>query len=178
MTVIAGTGHRPEKLGGHSDRVHGRLVDLARAALLHYRPSKVISGMALGWDTALAEAALELGIPLVAAVPFAGQELRWPATSQKRYRDILGRAEEVVIVSPGSYAVWKMQTRNEWMVDHCDKLLTLWDGSEGGTGNCVAYARRVQREMGHLWATWQRYREADTVSQLPDAEASSGPSVA
>lgn len=178
MTVVAGTGHRPEKLGGHSEQIHQRLRDLARAALIHYGPSKVISGMALGWDTALAEAALDLGIPLVAAVPFAGQESRWPAASQERYRAILARATEVVIVSMGSYGVWKMQVRNEWMVDRCDKLLTLWDGSEGGTGNCVAYAKRVQREMAHLWSTWLKYRDADHTMRPPEPEASPVPSVA
>ena len=48
------------------------------------------------------------------------------------------------IVSPGEYAAFKMQVRNEWMVDQLnpatDLLLAAWDGSPGGTGNCVKYA--------------------------------------
>jgi uncharacterized phage-like protein YoqJ len=36
-----------------------------------------------------------------------------------------------------------MQVRNEWMVDHCNDLLAVWDGSDGGTGNCVRYAQRI-----------------------------------
>jgi hypothetical protein len=35
--------------------------------------------MARGWDLALAKAAVELGLPLFAAIPFVGQESRWPA---------------------------------------------------------------------------------------------------
>lgn len=155
--VAAGTGHRPDKLGGYSEAVTARLVDLARAALLHYRPEKVISGMALGWDTALALAALELGIPLIAAIPFEGQEKAWPAVSQARYRDILSRATEIVIVSAGRYSGWKMQVRNEWMVDRCDILLALWDGSEGGTRNCLRYAERKGTQVSNLWVSWMRY---------------------
>lgn len=50
-------------------------------------------------------------------------------------------AAEVVVVSDGEYAVWKMQTRNEAMVDAADELWALWDGSSGGTKNCIDYAK-------------------------------------
>lgn len=155
--VLAGTGHRPDKLGGYSPVVAARLVDLARAALLKYQPDEVISGMALGWDTALALAAIELGIPLIAAVPFEGQERKWRPEQQEQFRSILALASSVVIVSPGGYAVWKMQTRNEWMVDRATGLLALWNGSGGGTGNCIEYARTRQIEIINLWAAWERY---------------------
>ena len=156
-TVLAGTGHRPDKLGGYGADVSTRLVDLARAALMKYRPSKVVSGMALGWDTALALAAIELGIPLTAAVPFEGQERTWRPEQQQLFRAILARATEVVVVSPGGYAVWKMQVRNEWMVDRATGVLALWHGSGGGTGNCIEYARGRQVEIVNLWSTWERY---------------------
>src|SRR3546814_15540871 len=92
--------------------------------------------MALGWDTAWALAALDLGVPLTAAVPFCGQEKSWPAESQRRFHSILERAAAVEIVCPGGFAAHKMQTRNEWMVDHADGVVALWDGSTGGTANC------------------------------------------
>lgn len=155
--VLAGTGHRPDKLGGYGAEVSARLVDLARAALVKYQPDEVISGMALGWDTALALAAIELGIPLTAAVPFEGQERKWRPEQQEVFRAILARATTVVIVSPGGYAVWKMQVRNEWMVDRATGLLALWNGSGGGTGNCIEYARTRQVEIVNLWAAWERY---------------------
>lgn len=156
-TILAGTGHRPDKLGGYGADVSTRLVDLARAALMKYRPEEVVSGMALGWDTALALAAIELGIPLTAAVPFEGQERKWRPEQQDLFRAILARAANVVIVSTGGYAVWKMQVRNEWMVDRASGVLALWDGSSGGTGNCIAYARTREVEIVNLWATWERY---------------------
>lgn len=155
--VLAGTGHRPDKLGGYGADISARLVDLARAALTKYQPDEVISGMALGWDTALALAAIDLGIPLTAAVPFEGQERKWRPEQQELFRTILAQATNVVVVSPGGYAVWKMQVRNEWMVDRATGMLALWDGSSGGTGNCIAYARTREVEIVNLWSTWERY---------------------
>jgi uncharacterized phage-like protein YoqJ len=158
--ILAGTGHRPDKLGGYSPAISARLVDLARAALLKYQPGEVVSGMALGWDTALALAAVELGIPLTAAVPFEGQERRWRPEQQELFHAILARATTVIIVSPGGYAAWKMQVRNEWMVDRATGVLALWNGISGGTGNCVEYARRRQVKVLNLWSAWERYSMA------------------
>lgn len=113
-----------------------------------------ISGMALGWDTAWAVAAIRLGVPLIAAVPFDGQESRWPAESQRRFRSILEHAREVHVVSAGGYSPAAMHARNRWMVDRCDLLCALWNGSSGGTAGCVAYARSVGRRTENLWQRW------------------------
>lgn len=145
---LAATGHRPSKLGGLD--VTDRLRRLARDYLVTSRPDEVISGMALGWDMAWAEAALELGIPLIAAVPFRGQEVRWPDSAQRRYHSVLRRAE-VVIVSNGGYSPFKMQARNRWMVERCDKVVALWNGSPGGTANCIAIANVLTKPVDNLW---------------------------
>lgn len=159
MLTIAGTGHRPNKLGGYSERIHSRLTALATAALrLQPDVPHVISGMALGWDTALAQAALDLGLKLTAAVPFAGQERTWPAESQARYHNLLGRATEVVTVSDGGYSARAMQLRNQWMVDQASLVLALWDGSHGGTGNCIRYAQSVNCPIRNVWTSWVKHR--------------------
>lgn len=147
--ILAATGHRPNKLGGYSVDVDNRLRHLARLALVEYKPECVISGMALGWDMAWAEAAIEIGVPFVAAIPFAGQESAWPALSQCRYNRILSYATNSVIVCDGAYAAWKMQKRNQWMVDNSQGLVALWDGTAGGTANCVNYAKTIP--MVNLW---------------------------
>lgn len=149
--IVAGTGHRPNKLGGYGLDAKLKLVGLANDWLEANKPTKVISGMALGWDVALAVAALQLGIPLVAAIPFKGQELAWPSSSQKDYNDVLREASEIVYVSEEGYAPWKMQIRNEWMVDHCDLVLAIWNGTLGGTANCVRYAENVDKPIVNLW---------------------------
>jgi uncharacterized phage-like protein YoqJ len=166
--IVAGTGHRPNKLGvgayaGYHRLVQRRLIDLARAALLreHARApvQAVVSGMALGWDMALAEAALELNIPLWAYVPFIGQEQTWPHLSQLRYLDLCSRADAFFVCCPGAYAPWKMQARNERMVNMLtdeDRLLALWDGTAGGTWNCLAYAERRGVDLHNLWIPWLR----------------------
>lgn len=178
--VVAGTGHRPDKLGGYSEQVDLKLRDLARRAMeRHYPLSHVISGMAIGWDMALAEAAKDLGIQLIAAIPFVGQEKRWPKATQERYQRILEepypmrdhalawqpgnpalkeplRHTAVMIICDGGYAPWKMQRRNEWMVDNCHQVFALWNGSDGGTANCVKYATKFNRPIENLWGVWQR----------------------
>lgn len=110
--------------------------------------------MAHGWDQAVAEAAIDLDIPFTAAVPFVGQERRWPAGSQRRYRQLLAAAVSVEIVSPypGTRA---MDLRNKWMVDRADRLVALWDGSWGGTFNCIQYAIRVHVPFDNLWNQWK-----------------------
>lgn len=152
--IVAATGHRPDKLGGYGIVPATRRLILARSWLEVVRPSRVISGMALGWDQAWAQAAVDLGIPFVAAVPFVGQERAWPPMSQAAFGYLMQRAAEVVIVSSGGYSVAAMHARNHWMVDHCDLLVALWDGSDGGTAGCVRYAQRVGRPMVNVWDGW------------------------
>lgn len=143
--IVAVTGHRPGKIGEY-DYYHSKrewIRNRMREELLDLRPTKTISGMALGVDQDFAQVSLELTIPFLAALPFIGQESRWPKSSQDYYWWLIERADDVVVVSPGEYSAHKMQVRNEFMVDHCDILLAVWDGSDGGTGNCVKYAQRL-----------------------------------
>lgn len=158
--IVAATGHRPAKLGGYGPDAARRRLVLARSWLEVVRPTRVVSGMALGWDQDWAQAAVDLGIPFVAAVPFIGQERAWPELSQRTFAVLLARAAEVVIVSPGGYSPGAMHARNHWMVDRCDLLAALWDGSSGGTADCVGYAERVGRPMVNLWPSWCKLIDA------------------
>lgn len=150
--VIAGTGHRPDKLGGYTNQVHLNLVEVAETALKQISVTSVISGMAMGWDMALAQAAINLGIPLIAAVPFKGQEQAWFEKTQKYYKYLLSKASEVVIVSEGDYSNAKMQIRNEWMVDNCDLIFSMYNGdTSGGTYNCIEYAKKKEKTNINLY---------------------------
>lgn len=153
--VIAATGHRPNKLGGYGPDVFDRLVRTADLYLRQWRPDSTISGMALGWDMAFAQASAELGMPFHAAVPFEGQQSQWPASSQRYWEELIKLAASVTIVSPGAYHVEKMQIRNEWMVNRGHRLCALWDGSAGGTGNCVRYAQSNPKvAIDNVWPQW------------------------
>lgn len=157
--IIAGTGHRPTKLGGYGTEATSRVIRVAEAELLRIKPTQVITGMALGWDQALAYAAISLGIPFIAYIPFKGQELMWPHKSQTEYRHLLSMASMHVIISEGGYTSQKMQIRNEAMVDMCELVLALWDGSTGGTFNCIAYARKVGRPVANCYSVFQRFSQ-------------------
>lgn len=152
--ILAVTGHRPDKLGGYDVDTRLRVRKLALAALDELDPSLVITGMAQGWDTAIAAAAITLDIPFVAAIPFAGQEAVWPEGDQDLYRRLLAQASVVEYVCDPGYAAWKMLRRNAWMVDHAEHLLALWNGTEGGTANCVEYATRRRVPITNVWARY------------------------
>ena len=165
--ILACTGHRPQRIRiGERDAfnrsVMETLVEFARMELERLAPDMVISGMALGWDTAVATACAETGLPFVAAVPFQGQQRKWGKVDQRRYWWLLKQAIEVRQVSEGEYEAWKMQARNEWMVgqltERDDILLALWDGtSNGGTFHCVQRAKDLGVEVVNVWDRWRSF---------------------
>jgi uncharacterized phage-like protein YoqJ len=150
--IVAVTGHRPSKfvVEGHSGydvrnplviAVQHQIEAQLRAIGLGAEEDVIcISGMALGVDQWFAQIALNEGYKLIAAVPFRGQDSVWPPSSKREYQALLARAHEVVEVCEPGYTAWKMQKRNEWMVDKCTHLIAVYDGSSGGTRNCVNYA--------------------------------------
>lgn len=113
-----------------------------------------LSGMALGFDLAAAEAVVALrhahsDVRLVAVVPFRGQAARFPAVQRRRYEAALARADEVVVLAEeyhrGCYA-----RRNDFLVDHAAVLVAWYDGSPGGTRYTVERARARGREIVYL----------------------------
>lgn len=150
--IAAFTGHRPDKFGdwdpGHP--VIPRIRKELRDVLAREWPLYAISGMALGFDTWAAETCIELGIPFIAVIPCDNMDARWSLPAQQRFQMLCSQAREIIVVSPGPYQRWKMQKRNEWMVDHCSKLIAAFDGSPGGTYNCLEYAAQVGRFVQYL----------------------------
>ena len=151
---IAVTGHRPSKLGGDytgDGTMAQKVRKWLRRQLEIRNPDEVVTGMALGVDQWFAEEALRLDIKVHAAIPCDGQERIWPTASQVRYKLLLEQADVTPhVVNPGPYAAWKMQARNEYMVNYSHLLLAVWDGSHGGTGNCVRYAEKCGKPVVRL----------------------------
>jgi len=158
MFTCCFTGHRPDKLpGGYKENTVG-CVELKKALFQEVERlasdgyTEFISGGALGVDTWAAEAVLEVKkthplIKLTIARPFPSQDSKWPQESKYRFKAFCDAADKVVDVSPEPYAVWKMQIRNQYMVDNSDLVLAIYDGSKGGTGNCVEYAKSKQKQI-------------------------------
>jgi uncharacterized phage-like protein YoqJ len=154
--ILAGTGHRPNypKMGGYNipNPQYNNICQQTTELIQQLQPEKIISGMALGFDLWLAKIAIDLQIPLIAAVPFAGQETMWQPHQKYEYQQLLSQANEVKIVSPGTYSAAKMQIRNQWMVNHCDTLLACYDPeiTNGGTYNCIQYAKQQKKQIVYL----------------------------
>ena len=97
--IIGVTGHRPPRLGGYTRAVERRLAALADAMIAERRPAGVITGMAQGWDLAVAEACLSNHVPFTAALPFPGSDARWPEAQRERFRRVLAGAARVETIA-------------------------------------------------------------------------------
>ena len=158
---MACTGHRPHKLNGEYDYdgpCSEYLIGEITRILIEEKPDMAVSGMAIGADTLYALVCLELGIPLLAAIPFIGQEKRWPAKSQRLYNKILSNSLTTKkIISEGGYSVEKMHIRDNFMVDETSKILAIYDGTKGGTHHTVQYAIKKNKDIIYISPNgWKR----------------------
>jgi hypothetical protein len=141
LFIVGGTGHRAycEEVG---------LTEVIRSV----NPTSIISGMADGWDIALAKTSLSLNIPLAAAIPFHGFRGH---EKKGEYQDILNNTltSAYYICSEG-YEVWKLHQRNEWIADRANLMLAFWDGNKRGeTFNCIEYCHKKNIPWINLFPT-------------------------
>lgn len=157
--VIAGTGHRPKFCPCKYDDRHPWLKklknDLYADLDIGWNTGKiggVISGMAIGWDTWIAEVALEIGIPVSAYVPFEGQGSKWPTKTKENYERIIEQCKDVRFLSQ-SYHPQAFFKRDRAMVDDCDMVFALLNpmADEGGTFYTVKYAKENNKQIENYW---------------------------
>lgn len=152
---IGVTGRRPDKLFGYdlSDSRWIKLKEALKQLLIDNDCTEAYTGMALGVDTVFALAVLELkdeghDIKLHCAIPCRNHSSKWVKESVDLYNSILARADIVTLVTDEDYSPYLMQKRNRYIVDNVDMLLAVWNGDrQGGTWNCVNYARGIGREI-------------------------------
>jgi uncharacterized phage-like protein YoqJ len=147
--ILCATGHRPPKIFPYKipNPKYNWVYEKIKEAILELKPKQAISGMALGFDQLFADVCIELHIPFIAAIPFIGQEKIWPQHEKDKYHALLKQAADQHIVCEGGYSPDKMQVRNCFMVDNSDVVLACFDGSKGGTGNCVDYAKSKNKRI-------------------------------
>lgn len=154
--VLAFSGHRPEKLpwgAEESDpRCEALKIQLRQAvrSAAEEGVTEFLCGMARGCDFYFAEAVLEAGYPLDAYLPCPSQPDRWSEGDRQRYEELLKRCRRVYMVEP-LYTQGCMLRRNRIMVDRADVLLTVWDGSAGGTEAAIRYAKSRGVDVRGLW---------------------------
>lgn len=157
--IVGVTGHRDV------EQEPGELLAFARlsvAKMVERGCSEIITGMARGWDLAVARAAYDLNVPYCAAIPFPGQPDRWPEADQTEWAWAVRRASRQVVVGGVPLDVFYLH-RNHWIVNNCHELWSLWDGRPGGgTRHCVLYAEQMGHTVRPLWGPWLRFRAERT----------------
>lgn len=162
---VMGTGHRPAQyltmnrdyrlsLDCFKDCIHKAFLDA------NIRPTSILSGMATGFDTALAEYAVENDIDLLAYLPYIGQEYKWCRDSQVLYRKLLLQATQITIAVnyvPTGYkeAAQALHIRNSAMVRDCDAAVVFYNPSitTGGTYSTVKKieAKQLSAPYMNVW---------------------------
>lgn len=121
---------------GHRDISHSpELIKVyLREVFKKTKPSRVLTGMAQGFDQIVAQVCVEMNIDFVAVLPFKGMEKRWGQEAQKTYKNLLKLSKEIHFVDEGGFQKWKYLRRDEWIADNCDELISyLDDRGSGGT---------------------------------------------
>jgi uncharacterized phage-like protein YoqJ len=131
---------------------HLKFIDVEQSLIkLHsdFPGAMWITGGAYGLDSLAARFALDHSISLWLVLPFPVKILcaKWPSGDA---RDLLFRSvkncAKLSVVSP-VFSMASYQCRNEFMADAADVLAAFFDGSQGGTANCVRYAQRVGKKI-------------------------------
>ncbi len=105
-----------------------------------------ITGMAQGIDIWAAEIVLQkrnhnAALHLICAVPHPGFEKRKTKYEEERYKKIIDNADYTQMICDHYFRAC-YQRRNEFMVDHSNLVIAVWNGTPSGTKNTIDYANR------------------------------------
>lgn len=151
--TVSFTGHRPQKLPwGYNEKdvrclsFKNDLYSILQNAIQH-NYYHFMSGMALGIDMISAELVLKLkkknkNISLTCVIPCLYQEELWNMAQQKRYHKILKKADKIIYITNSPYTDGCMQKRNQYLIDHSNVVIGVWNGSKSGTSNTLHYAKK------------------------------------
>ena len=153
MKTCAFTGHRPQHLPfgmNENDERCVKLKEELKEQIIHLIETEgvthFITGMALGIDVYAAEIVLDLKtkypyITLESAIPCETQAVKWSVAARERYYNIAAKCDKETMLQR-EYTPGCMEKRNQYMVDHADYILAVWNGRPSGTGNTVRYAQK------------------------------------
>ena len=151
-------GHRPKSFPwGYEESARECLLlkevlEAQITALAEQGVTDFLSGMAQGVDLWSSQIVLDLqkknpALKLHCVLPCKGQESKWTASAQERYRSLLAQDNEGVYVGQ-EYNRDCMLKRNRYLVDHSSILLAVYNGTwRSGTGATVRYAQKLKREI-------------------------------
>lgn len=150
MTIIGVTGHQ-------------RLPDAARAlaerdisSLLDRHASVTgMSSLAEGADQLFARLVLEASGELHAVLPSRGYETSFHGPALDAFHHLVAAATTVTELDFPEPSEAAFRAAGHYVVEHCDVLVAVWDGQPargvGGTGDAVAHARALARQVLITW---------------------------
>lgn len=145
---VAFSGHRVVP-NIHRKQVKKLLrVEIEKAYNMGYR--YFYCGMAKGFDLLAAEAALSLQskltqLKVIAVIPHLEQSALWAEQEQLMYDNILKRVSKRIILSQHYYQGCLLK-RNDYLVAHCNFLITFYNGNRRG-GTYYTYRRALKYGM-------------------------------
>ena len=157
MDVCGFTGYRFSKLPYKREETHPDCIALKHALreeidrMLLQGTRHFICGGAQGVDTFAAEIILSFlaaypDIYLEIAVPYVEQAQNWRQEDQLRYHRILEAAQRITYVQIAKTSR-AMYHRNQYIVDHADRMIAVYDGKPGGTKNTILYAKKMNKSL-------------------------------
>lgn len=157
--IIAGTGHRPKYCPCKYKDNHPWLINLKKRLsnylieIRDHREDDIIrAGGAIGWDTWLAQVALELDFTLHLYLPFPDQGKNWPTKSRKEYERIKKEADVINFTSE-EYHPEVFLDRDVQMITGSDTVVSLLNPEvdSGGTYYTVQEAKKLKIPVINFW---------------------------
>lgn len=158
--IVAGTGHRPKYCPCKYKAKHPWLKDLKNRLEFYLKSLDTLNsdgiivraGGAIGWDTWLAQTALDLGLELHLYLPFEGQEQKWPSDSREEYQRIRSLADKVNFTAERYYPKVFFH-RDRQMIEGSDQVVSLLNPvvETGGTFYTVNEAKKLDIDVINFW---------------------------
>jgi ribonuclease HI len=153
--LVLVAGPRPDGLGGYdpnptADAARTLLRETLAAMVEVDGALTVVSGLRLGAEQLGAEAALDLGLKLVAVLPFPNPDSPWPAASRARFAELLAAADKVItleskVPKTKQLAGASLARRDAWLAKQVDAAVVVWDHEEPVVGRTV---RSLEDHLG------------------------------
>ena len=141
--ILACTGHRPSlSTFPNNWRVTDHLQIMVREYLKKTEPELVLTSLDLGFDTAVALACLDRGIPYEALLPYVGMSDQWDAYDQNIFRKLLRQSADTRITDPTTH-----------MLQRADRFLVLWNRWRFGP---LPFCPRPEIKIHNLWGQFRK----------------------
>jgi hypothetical protein len=152
---IMGTGSRSMLVAPNAKAIYNNLEEEVLRLTVKYPNLTLISGMAEGWDEAIAKVAMRNNIPYSVMIPTKDYgDYYWRRNSLLKvnrmttFDELISKAAEVIYVSNKLYVdgVHANFIRNQAMVDACDGAL-VYEPHSRGTQDAVNRLAKANKPM-------------------------------